>query len=404
MEIFKEEDEIGKKEESREETPNKKSLITFAKLNKYFLIPFLCPIFCMLTNLSKVFIDESGVIIKDTLVDSTLFNIAYVTAGLFHFISYFNGNLNQKKEINIKYENNNTGIKYIYNGGFNNKFNTKKFILFIILLSLILIFSDLINYFVDDKNVFQARIYHLFFIPLFSKIILKEQIYKHQFFSLLLTAIGFLFFIIPVCLKLETDDLIPNILNFINGISYPLFVVLMKYISEKYYISPLKISLLLGIIIIIIFCFAFILYSLIKYHDLSYFSDCFDFSKPENKIIIIIFFILYFLFRTIFVILFLLALLHFSPTLIMVTDIISPLLLWIVISIKDGESITRALLNSLGYFIVLFSTLIYNEIIIFNFCDLNKNTKKFVNQRLYKELEQIKTDDDISLSDNEEEI
>ena len=29
---------------------NKTSLITFAKLNKYFLIPFLCPVFCMLTN------------------------------------------------------------------------------------------------------------------------------------------------------------------------------------------------------------------------------------------------------------------------------------------------------------------------------------------------------------------
>ena len=29
---------------------HKKSLISFAKLNKYFLIPFLAPVFCMLAN------------------------------------------------------------------------------------------------------------------------------------------------------------------------------------------------------------------------------------------------------------------------------------------------------------------------------------------------------------------
>ena len=29
---------------------NKKPLIIFAKLNKYFLFPFLSPIFCMLAN------------------------------------------------------------------------------------------------------------------------------------------------------------------------------------------------------------------------------------------------------------------------------------------------------------------------------------------------------------------
>ena len=28
----------------------KKPLITFAKINKYFIIPFLTPVFCMLAN------------------------------------------------------------------------------------------------------------------------------------------------------------------------------------------------------------------------------------------------------------------------------------------------------------------------------------------------------------------
>ena len=66
------------------------------------------------------------------------------------------------------------------------------------------------------------------------------------------------------------------------------------------------------------------------------------------------------------------------------------ILLWIVITIQDGQDLPDVALNPIGYLIVLFSALIYNEIIIFNFCSLNKNTKKFVNQRINLELEDIK--------------
>ena len=55
-------------------------------------------------------------------------------------------------------------------------------------------------------------------------------------------------------------------------------------------------------------------------------------------------------------------------------------------------------MNTIGYFIALFSTLIYNELIILNCCGLNKNTKKFVNKRIYKELEEIKNSEDNLLS------
>ena len=53
------------------------------------------------------------------------------------------------------------------------------------------------------------------------------------------------------------------------------------------------------------------------------------------------------------------------------------------------------ILYPIGFIIVLFSAIIYNELIIFNCCDLNKDTKKFVNKRIYKELEEIKNGDDI---------
>jgi hypothetical protein len=57
------------------------------------------------------------------------------------------------------------------------------------------------------------------------------------------------------------------------------------------------------------------------------------------------------------------------------------MLLWIVLSTQNIYSTLEIILNPIGYLIVLFSSLIYNELIIFNFCGLSKNTKKFVENR-----------------------
>ena len=139
---------------------------------------------------------------------------------------------------------------------------------------------------------------------------------------------------------------------------------------------------------------------MIVYKDLTFFKDSFDFNPIENKFKISVYIILLILFNITLNLLTLLALFYFSPTLIMITDIISPFLYWIALVIKDGGKMPEVILNPIGYFIVLFSALIYNELIIFNFCGLNKNTKKFVNQRQNKELEDIKRNKDALLSED----
>ena len=257
----------------------------------------------------------------------------------------------------------------------------------------------------DDEKVFDERLFYLFFIPLFSKFILKEKTHRHQHFSLLISLIGLIFLIIPIYIGLEFWKYIePNILNFILGTNLSLFLVITKYVVEKYYISPLKISLITGIITIIINLIGYTIYGLII-DDFSFFTDCFNFSQVENKLVIIVYFLLYILFSIASQLTFFLSIFYFSPTLIMVTAIISPLFLWIaeIIFLKErqnkeieiGIEIT---FNSIGYLITFFSTLIYNELIIFNCCGLNKNTKKFVNKRIYKELEQIKKEDFLSVN------
>ena len=56
---------------------------------------------------------------------------------------------------------------------------------------------------------------------------------------------------------------------------------------------------------------------------------------------------------------------------------------------KNENATLEIVINPIGYTIVLFSALIYNEIIIFNFCGLNKNTKKYVNERMNKEIKEL---------------
>ena len=58
----------------------------------------------------------------------------------------------------------------------------------------------------------------------------------------------------------------------------------------------------------------------------------------------------------------------------------------------------------IGYFIIFIFALIYNEIIICNFCGLNKNTKKFICKRAKEEninpIEIKDNNDEIEIEDN----
>ena len=410
-------EKIDQNEELTEKNSENKLFITFAKIDKYFIFPFLYALFNFLYNLFSSFIYDTGVYKKPELIDSIFFELSFVLAGFFYFVPNFQVNINMSK-IPTNKNKSSKFIDYLYNKSIFSKIKTSRIIILNLLLGLmnaindvfyVLIYSD------SGVNVFNGRLFHLFFLPLFCKIILKENIYKHQYFSLLISLTGSIFFIIPVCFKVNGKDIVPNILNFIKVIIFSLFIVLIKYLVEKYYVPPLKICLLIGIISIIFNVLGYSIYCLIT-NDFRYFTDCFDFSNVENKLVISIYFIFYFIFAVASILTLFLSLFYFSPTIIMITFIISPLFSFIkktiTTSVISEINTIETILNSIGYLITLFSALIYNELIIFNCCGLNRNTKKFVNKRIYKELEEIKTaehnllfltdDDFLKMNDNKE--
>ena len=106
-------DKTEQNEELTEKTNEKKSLITFSKLNKYFLILALFAIFNFLSSLFENFIYYSNVIKKPQLINSILYDVPNVLAGLFYFIPNLQVNVNIKKKSTSKGQSN-IVANYIY--------------------------------------------------------------------------------------------------------------------------------------------------------------------------------------------------------------------------------------------------------------------------------------------------
>ena len=371
----------------------KKKLFSFAKLNKYFIFPFLSPIFCFLGNffLELIYNDE-GINNKEFLI-AIITSLSYIGGGILYFISWIRTRTEESRDEALEHlerkERNPSSIRYIYNDGLKKN---KLHIFFILLImSILLVFSTVASIYALEKNVFEERLYFLFFIPLFSKIILKLDIFSHQILSLLIAFIGLILLFIPVILIIEKDDILINILIFVSSIGFSLVLVLCRLLTQNYYMSPYLCILFIGIYSTLITLIGYIIYSLIKYHSLSYIIDTFNFKNIElDGTMLGLYCFLSLFFASILQILSILVIYYFSPTLFAVTDIISPFLSWIVYCIQNGESGRNIAFNCIGYFVVFFSSLIYNEIIICNFYGLNENVKKCIEERQKEELIEIR--------------
>jgi len=383
----KETKEETKEETEEEEKEDKECLFSFARINKYFIFPFLCPIICMICNYLLISIIKEYNLKNKQFFLTTFVNSSYIGGGLVYFISWIRTRTEQTRDnAQIDSERKSSFVKYIYNEGIQ----TDKFKIFLILLylSFLLAIFNVVDVYALGRNTFEERLYFLFFIPLFSKTLLNTRIFKHQILSLFIGSIGLILLFIPVMLIIEKEDTFINICMFASSIGFSNFLVLLKYLMNKYYISPYLCLFFLGIFSIILNTIGFIIFSLSKYHDLSLIIDNFTFENIDNPLKVILYLCATFISASFHQIFSNLVIYYFSPILLMVTDSISPMLFWICLTLPDEaeeEKIINIVFNALGYLISLIASLIYNEIIILNFLGFNKYTKKYILKRQQKE-------------------
>ena len=353
---------------STKKANKERKFISCAKINKYFFIPFLSPVFIFIRDVLLDHAHKKTKGLRKILQYELYDGIMHSGCILLYVITYIRTGKERK-------------IQNIYLKQLSNK-KTEHNKIKIILIILTIGFS--LNNYISSKmlfesyTVFEMRIYHVIFNAIFCRFILGYKVYKHQLLSILLILVGWILISIPIYHNFTANDIIVNLQFMVFGIFYPLYLALVKYIIENYYVSVYLYMFFIGVTLIIISIILNIINSLFIYSNCFDFINVFDFAS--NKLLL--FFAI--VSGTIVKFILCITLQNFSPNIFILTNIISTLMSWIyklAYKRKIDETLNIICL-SIGYFIIFISCLIYNEIIILNFCGLGDNTNTNINKRL----------------------
>ena len=361
---------------NKEEQQRKLPLFSFAKISKFYLIPLIVPIFCILYNLIiDKFLESTE---KRDVVKFYLTKIVFITrilGGSLYFI-YNNKEENQTKSLKGK-----ISLSLIFNDVERNKFI--KALKIISIISIIeLLFIEFI--FLVDQLTFDFRPFYLLFVVPLSCKISGIVIFFHQKVYLAFSALGLI--IVTTSTILYTDFIEQfnwylMLMGIISSIFYALILVCHKYLMEELFVSPFLLLFITGLINFFSDFIFNICYNLITGENVgNIFTNVISLINGENMKECIIYLISMIIVEIIYFILVKLTLFYFSPTLLVVTDLISPILQLFYTIFKDFD-LKYFLISIIGYTISLISAIFYNELIVCNFLGLNENTAENIRKR-----------------------
>ena len=259
------------------------------------------------------------------------------------------------------------------------KYNKYKYIAITSIFDLI---NTLLSCIFCRNVVYNLWIFDIIFISLFSYIILKSKLYKHQYITMIIILLlGFALNIIEY-FKLDESK---NSLNFIEiftkfltEIFFSLAIVIIKYNLEKNFCSPYEICIwegLLGLIMNII-CLLIINAVGVTIDNIEYPNNIKQYFSNYNFndfIVSLMVILVNFIYNTSLM----LTCNYFTPAHILIISIIKEYHYYLQ---KEGNLI----LNLVGFIIlviILFMFLIFVEIIELNIFNISYNTKKNIEIR-----------------------
>ena len=385
--------------------------LEFGVLSYKLLIPLLYPIFNQ-TQQSDFYNNKSP------LYQAFINSISYLLAGLVYlFVLYRTKNL---KKLSFTIENTvgkPTAINQVYEENQNiiKQRKIKKYIK-IFLLSLINIIPTIFKTFSLTKANFTKNLGILFtilFYVFLSKIFLNTKIYKHQIISLITISFCLLIFLFRDIEQSYSNDFFillgRSLLYFI--LVYGIYAISDVFIKKHFEIHtniPYHLMFFLGL-------FSFIL--IIPLDLFVYFYDnesFYELNIVESDIIkqiksyvlnkSISCFFLWFIVDIInqFFLLggLILTLYYFTPCHFIISrtlsEFLSKCIRWI--TRKDKDEWYFIIIYIILYIIIIFSSLIYNEVVIIHLWSIEENTSKYITfrQRLESDsLQNISEDDSI---------
>ena len=430
---------------------NSKSLFSFQKMNKYFLLPFFVPVICFSSKFfsETMKTDNDKIKIQDVSTDNThtfvflyqiIQSICLILGGLIYFIQNcilkiemnkqkyeekllksvnaintlntdniydINKNDDEEEENNSNFEHANPKTsENIEVRKKDNSDKTKKLIIIIFIPLLFILYNLSIAYGVKHPQL-EKRIYFLFFFTLINIFLFKKQIYRHQKFSLLITFIGIIPIFIAFWVYLNYDEYnyIYDLILLIGSFGYSLYLVSIKFLTHNKSVSVFLLLLVQGGLSFVYTLIIYIVMSLIIKGDITYITNIFQCDETNYICVQHLYFniIMFILFNTPLQTLIFFVVYIFSPEVFAISDIFSPLFSFISICVQIRETkVMKIILTVLGYLIIAVAAFIYNEILICNFWKLNENTSQAIHLKAQNEFDKSEMDNIIILNDKDE--
>ena len=362
------------------------------KMNKYYLLPFLVPIVCYCTKFcSDPLKNNRGTIsnVNDVsnenlhtyvflyqMINST----SIIFSGLLYFISIIRSQTDNKANIGTLSQR---SLSSDYSFMAKKQSNRLLEYSIICFMSIIITLYNVLKGYGTGHKTLEKRLYFLFFFCLINIFLFKKPFYRHQKFALAIAFVGMvmIFALFFIYLNKSNYDYIYDVLLFFGSFLYSLYLVLVKYMSENKGYSPFLLLFLIGIISTAATVVGFLILSHVRLGNINYVSNIFH-CRPDIFVCfgnLYGYIIGYFLINAVLQILIFLVCYYFSPEVFAISDIISPFLSCITNIAKGKEKIVvKIVFDIIGYIIITIGSFIYNEIIVCNFWDLNKNTWKSI--------------------------
>ena len=224
---------------------------------------------------------------------------------------------------------------------------------------------------------------------LFSRIILKTKIYKHHLVSMIICIIGFLFFVVDDLLNIDynINNFIYSIIVLFRAILFPLEDTINQILLSKYFLLPHFLMTYRGIIestffslvtiILISLKIEFFETNLLSFYDFIYLIF---FSIKAFSLMKIIY-----IFNAQYV------------SFLITSETVGAA---IVMFIEKEIYFFSFMLELIQMILVIFGTLMYNEIIIINLFGLETKTKKY----LILEQNEEENDQILPIDENENDV
>ena len=286
-----------------------------------------------------------------------------------------------------------------------DKINSKKQYIYVLSLVLIYLFPmfldsyTLVNNFDIGTSSSISLFVSIFSNIILSKIILGEKIYSHQIFASMIILISILIVIILFLIKaIHIESNIGVNIALITFISsfYSLFNIMEKRYYNKFVDSPYHLMYVIGLFATILILVYEIFTVIIVGIDSNLNGIFYQFYKNCERFqyLYILIFISDILTAFIWLWGIQLTVYFFTPCHFIISESISQIISFFIndtiSEYSDGEQATIIIF----FFIIIFATLIYNEIFIINICTLSNNTKKNIYLRQVRESEAILTNEE----------